>query len=373
MNTLKSTVGSTCTCRQLHRRYSEARPRLEELRRKLNESDQSQLEVKSNSCSTSTPKRTKTSVHTQRVPDWIRIRPPSGKTFTSIKNNLRGLKLATVCEEAKCPNRGECWGGEEGTATATIMIMGEECTRGCRFCAVKTSRTPPPLDPEEPENTAEAIAQWGVDYIVITTVNRDDLEDMGAAHFVKTVQKVKEKNPHILVECLTGDFRGDRRWIEMMANSGLDVYAHNVETVESLQRWVRDYRAGYKQSLFVLEHAKVVNPTLVTKSSLMLGVGETDAEVEQTMKDLLAVGVDCLTLGQYLQPTKKHMKVETFVHPDKFDYWKQKGESLGFKYVASGPLVRSSYRAGEFYIKNILKKGKVEEKVVRPTFNEMQQ
>jgi len=295
------------------------------------------------------------------LPQWIKTHPPSGKNYNALKDTLRGLNLHTVCEEAKCPNIGECWsGGEEEVATATIMLMGDTCTRGCRFCAVKTSRKPPPLDPNEPENVSEAIAKWGLDYVVLTTVDRDDLEDGGSHHFAKTVQLLKQKNPKILVECLTGDFGGKLKEVEIMATSGLDVYAHNVETVEALQRWVRDYRAGFKQSLSVLEHAKQITPSLITKSSLMLGVGETDEEVRQTLKDLFNAGVDCVTLGQYLQPTKRHMKVETFVPPEKFEYWKAEGEAMGFKYVASGPMVRSSYRAGELFIKNILNKRKKE-------------
>eukprot|EP01118_Nematostelium_gracile_P004359 TRINITY_DN150_c0_g1_i1.p1 TRINITY_DN150_c0_g1~~TRINITY_DN150_c0_g1_i1.p1 ORF type:complete len:381 (+),score=105.09 TRINITY_DN150_c0_g1_i1:95-1237(+) len=291
------------------------------------------------------------------LPSWLKRKLPKGETFNDIKKSVRSLGLATVCEEAKCPNIGECWGSEEG-ATATIMIMGDTCTRGCRFCAVKTSRNPPPLDPMEPENTAKAIATWNLDYVVITTVDRDDLPDSGCDHFVKTVQLVKEKSPNMLVECLTGDFRGDLECVGKMAKSGLNVYAHNVETVEGLQKWVRDRRANYGQSLSVLQHAKRVNPNLVTKSSIMLGLGETDDEVLQTMKDLRAIDVDALTLGQYLQPTKGHLKVSEYVTPEKFDYWKNEGERLGFKYVASGPMVRSSYKAGEFYLKNIVQQKK---------------
>jgi lipoic acid synthetase len=287
-----------------------------------------------------------TTIGTQRVPPWIKLKIPSGKDFQNIKQQLEGKKLATVCEEAKCPNIGECWSGMEGTATATIMIMGEECTRGCRFCSVKTSRKPAPLDPLEPMNTAEAIANWKVDYIVITTVDRDDLSDGGARHFVKTVELVKEKSPHILVECLTGDFGGNLESVSLMAHSPLDVYAHNVETVEELQRWVRDYRAGYKQSLSVLEHAKKERPDLVTKSSIQLGHGETDEQVRKTLRDLINIGVDCVTIGQYLQPSKKNMRVAEFIPPEKFKYWELEGLAMGFKYVASGPLVRSSYRAG---------------------------
>uniref|UniRef100_A0A6B2LBN2 Lipoyl synthase, mitochondrial n=1 Tax=Arcella intermedia TaxID=1963864 RepID=A0A6B2LBN2_9EUKA len=234
------------------------------------------------------------------------------------------------------------------------MIMGDQCTRGCRFCAVKTSRKPPDLDPLEPLKTAEAIASWAVDYIVITMVNRDDLPDGGAMHFVQTVNAVKEKCPKILIECLTGDFRGNLDCVSWMVNSPLNVYAHNVETVDDLQRWVRDYRANYKQSLKVLEHAKKTNPTKITKTSLMLGHGETEAQIRATFADLRNVGVDCITLGQYLRPTKKHLKVERFLEPAEWEYWKAEGERMGFKYVASGPLVRSSYKAAEFYLKNIL-------------------
>jgi len=288
------------------------------------------------------------------LPSWLKMKIPSGENYNTLKSTLRGLGLNTVCEEAKCPNIGECWGGEKGTATATIMLMGDTCTRGCRFCAVKTSRTPGPLDPKEPLNTATAIAKWGLDYVVLTSVDRDDLPDGGAAHFAETVRHIKDQNSAILVECLTGDFGGDLKQVELMAKSGLDVYAHNVETVASLQRWVRDRRANYKQSLSVLEHAKKMNPRLITKTSIMLGHGETDEEIVQTFQDLLDIGVDCVTLGQYLQPTKKHMKVDTYVPPEKFQHWKDVGEQMGFKYVASGPFVRSSYKAGEFYIKHLL-------------------
>jgi lipoic acid synthetase len=290
------------------------------------------------------------------LPAWLRgLKIPGGENYNRLKNTLRGLNLHTVCEEAKCPNIGECWGGEKGTATATIMLMGDTCTRGCRFCSVKTSRAPPPLDPNEPANTAQAIAKWGLDYVVLTSVDRDDLPDGGANHFAETVKLIKAKNPSILVECLTGDFGGDMTSVAIMARSGLDVYAHNVETVENLQRWVRDYRAGYDQSLSVLRHAKATVPSLLTKSSLMLGVGETDEEVKRTLQDLRDAGVDCVTIGQYLQPTRRHMKVEAYIPPEKFDYWREVGESMGFAYVASGPFVRSSYKAGEYYLKNLLR------------------
>lgn len=238
------------------------------------------------------------------------------------------------------------------------MIMGDECTRGCRFCAVKTSRTPKPLDPLEPENVSSAIAKWGLDYIVLTSVDRDDLADSGAAHFAKTVQMLRQKSSKLLIECLTGDFRGHLDDVKKVASSGLDVYAHNIETVERLTPSVRDHRAGYSQSLSVLRFVKDTFPEIITKSSIMLGCGETDTEVLDALKDLRSVGVDCVTLGQYMRPTKRHMRVCEYVHPNKFDEWAEIGKSLGFLYVASGPLVRSSYRAGELYIKNIVKSKK---------------
>lgn len=291
-----------------------------------------------------------------RLPKWLKTDIPKGKNFTRLQNDLRKLKLNTVCEEAKCPNIGECWsGGETGTATATIMILGDQCTRGCRFCSVKTSRAPPPPDPEEPVNTAEAIAAWGLDYIVITSVDRDDLPDAGAEHFAQTVREIKRRNSAILVECLTPDFGGNMQLVDTVAKSGLDVYAHNIETVEDLQWLVRDPRAGYKQSLSVLEQAKKSVPGMVTKSSIMLGCGETDNQVLHALSDLRSSGVDCVTLGQYMQPTKRHLKVKEYVTPEKFKFWEEMGEELGFAYTASGPLVRSSYKAGEFFIKNILK------------------
>jgi lipoic acid synthetase len=234
-----------------------------------------------------------------------------------------GLKLATVCEEAKCPNIGECWGGGDGleedrVATATVMLMGDTCTRGCRFCSVKTSRNPAALDPDEPQNTAEAVRDWGLDYVVLTSVDRDDVPDGGADHIATTIERLKAETPGLMVECLTPDFGGVRTDVERVALSGLDVYAHNVETVERLQRRVRDPRAYYSQTLGVLEWAKAAQPSLVTKTSIMLGLGETPQELRQTMLDLRGVGVDILTLGQYLRPTKRHMKVESYITPEAF-------------------------------------------------------
>lgn len=233
--------------------------------------------------------------------------------------------------------------------------MGDTCTRGCRFCSVKTARAPPPLDPEEPVKTATAIASWGIDYIVLTSVDRDDLADGGSAHIAATIKEIKKQNPRIFVECLAPDFKGDRACIERIAMSGVDVYAHNIETVEKLTPFVRDRRAEYRQSLTCLETVKEINPNLVTKSSIMLGLGETDAEVEQTLKDLRNSKVDCVTLGQYMQPTKRHISVIEYVTPEKFKHWEIRGKEIGFLYTASGPLVRSSYKAGEFFISSILK------------------
>ncbi|XP_013119292.1 lipoyl synthase, mitochondrial [Stomoxys calcitrans] len=294
-----------------------------------------------------------------RLPPWLKTPIPVGKNFAKIKAQLRELKLATVCEEARCPNIGECWGGgEHGTQTATIMLMGDTCTRGCRFCSVKTARNPPPLDPLEPTNVAKAISSWGLDYIVLTSVDRDDLEDGGSNHIAETVKEIKNRNPNIFVECLVPDFRGDLNCVERIAKSRLDVYAHNIETVEKLTPFVRDRRADYRQTLKVLTQAKTFNDKLITKSSIMLGLGESDEEVEQTMKDLRGADVDCLTLGQYMQPTKKHLKVIEYVTPEKFKHWENRGKELGFLYTASGPLVRSSYKAGEFLITSILKSRK---------------
>ncbi|KAI8319331.1 lipoic acid synthetase precursor [Martensiomyces pterosporus] len=292
-----------------------------------------------------------------RLPRWLKTEIPTGGNVTSIRKTLRDLKLHTVCEEARCPNMSECWGGgKHGTATATIMIMGDTCTRGCRFCSVKTAKNPAALDANEPENVATALAAWGLDYVVLTSVDRDDLPDFGANHFATTVEKIREMAPQMMIECLTPDFLGTPELVERVALSGLDVYAHNIETVEALQRMVRDHRANYKQSMFVLEHVKKTKPTLLTKSSIMLGVGETDEEVRQTMKDLRSAGVDIVTLGQYMRPTKRHMKVHEYVTPEKFKQWEEVGNELGFLYTASGPLVRSSYKAGEFFISEILKK-----------------
>ncbi|XP_059663128.1 lipoyl synthase 2, mitochondrial [Cornus florida] len=289
-------------------------------------------------------------------PKWMKESIPGGEKYTQIKKKLRELKLHTVCEEARCPNLGECWsGGETGTATATIMILGDTCTRGCRFCNVKTSRTPPPPDPNEPSNVAEAIASWGLDYVVITSVDRDDLPDQGSGHFAETVQKLKTLKPNMLIEALVPDFRGDPGCVEKVAKSGLDVLAHNIETVEELQSAVRDRRANFKQSLDVLMMAKGYAPAgTLTKTSVMLGCGETPEQVVRTMEKVREAGVDVMTFGQYMRPSKRHMPVSEYITPEAFDNYRTLGMEMGFRYVASGPMVRSSYKAGEFYIKSMI-------------------
>ncbi|OJJ84229.1 lipoate synthase [Aspergillus glaucus CBS 516.65] len=292
-----------------------------------------------------------------RLPSWLKTPIPDSNNYQRLKKDLRGLNLHTVCEEARCPNISDCWGGDDkSAATATIMLMGDTCTRGCRFCSVKTSRAPPPLDPHEPENTAEAISRWGLGYIVLTSVDRDDLVDGGARHFAETVIKIKQKAPNMLVECLTGDYAGDTEMVSLVARSGLDVYAHNVETVEALTPQVRDRRAKFQQSIRVLDAAKKARPDLITKTSLMLGLGETEEQLWDTLRQLRAVNVDVVTFGQYMRPTKRHMAVHEYVTPDQFELWRQRALDMGFLYCASGPLVRSSYKAGEAFIENVLKK-----------------
>jgi len=296
-------------------------------------------------------------VSTERLPSWLKSSIPVSKNYNRIRQDVKALKLNTVCEEARCPNIGECWGGSDRSkATATVMLMGDTCTRGCRFCSVKTSRTPGPLDAQEPERVAEAIRRWGLGYVVLTSVDRDDLPDGGAQHFYDTISKIKERAPHIFVEALTGDYWGDLGMVELVANSGLDVYAHNMETVEELTPMVRDRRATFQQSLSVLRYAKEAKPGLITKTSLMLGLGETDAQLFRALEDLRKINVDVVTFGQYMRPTKRHMKAHEYVHPDRFDLWQRRAMSLGFMYCASGPLVRSSYKAGEAFIEHVLKK-----------------
>jgi lipoyl synthase len=281
-----------------------------------------------------------------RKPGWLKVGVPGGERYQKVKETLRGLRLHTVCAEAHCPNVAECWGG----GTATVMLMGDVCTRGCRFCQVKTAAHPPPLDPDEPRHLAEAIAELGLDYIVVTSVDRDDLPDGGAGHFADAIVRLKAI-PRLLVEVLTPDFRGDAEAVRTVGRAGPDVFANNVETVRRLTPVVRDARAGYEQTLDVLARMRREFPEVVTKSSIMVGLGEEEGEVLETMRDLRAHGVDILTLGQYLRPSAWHLPVVEYVNPEKFQWYRAQGLALGFRYVASGPLVRSSYRAAELFLR----------------------
>jgi lipoyl synthase len=279
----------------------------------------------------------------QPKPEWLKVRMPGGGRYEHVKQTLRELNLHTVCEEASCPNVGECWGG----GTATVMLMGDVCTRGCRFCDV-SSGTPGPLDPLEPRHLAEAVGRLGLDYLVVTSVNRDELPDGGASHFAQAIVELRRAAPKTLVEVLTPDFQGSREALQMIVDAGPTVAAHNLETVERLTPRVRDRRATYRQSLDVLQFYK--RGGMRTKSSIMLGLGETHDEVVQAMRDLRAVDCDILTLGQYLRPSEKHLPVEEFVRPEAFSRLEREGLALGFRFVAAGPLVRSSYKAGEYFI-----------------------
>ena len=283
-------------------------------------------------------------------PKWLKVKLPGSERYHDIKQRARQLKLATVCEEAKCPNIGECWGG----GTATFMVMGDTCTRGCRFCSVKTAKNPNPLDPHEPQNVAMAIREMNLDYVVITSVDRDDVEDGGASHFAACIRETRAASPQTKIEVLIPDFRGHVGHLLTVVEAGAEVVAHNIETIERLTHPVRDRKAGYRQSLEVLKNIKVIDPSRLTKSSIMVGLGETADEVEQAMRDLRAVDCDFLTLGQYLKPTSKHLDLVEYIHPDQFAAYERIGLDLGFKYVASGPLVRSSYKAGEFFISRYL-------------------
>jgi lipoyl synthase len=293
-------------------------------------------------------------------PAWIKVRPPSGPVFNRISALLRARNLNTVCEEARCPNIAECWGG----GTATLMLMGDVCTRGCRFCAV-TSGRPSSLDPNEPMKSAETVELMKLSYVVLTSVNRDELPDGGASHFASVVRAIHNRCPDVLVETLIPDFQGDPDALYTLLLSSPHVLAHNLETVERLTPSVRDARATYQQSLEVLENSKLNFPETLTKSSIMLGLGESTEELSKSFTDLRSVGVDILTLGQYLRPTPKHLEVKEFVTPEKFEELRLCALDHGFKYVASGPLVRSSYKAGEFFVKSLLRNRQTELPVVR--------
>ena len=282
-----------------------------------------------------------------RKPPWLRARLASGAGFESVQKNVREHRLSTVCEEAKCPNIGECW----NAGTATIMLMGSVCTRTCRFCAVDTGNPRGWLDPDEPENVARSVELMGLKYVVLTSVNRDDLADGGAAHYAAAVHAIKKRNPHTAVEALTPDFQGDMVDVQTVLDSGLDVFAQNIETVRRLTHPVRDPRAGYDQTIEVLRGSKT-HARVRTKTSLMLGLGETDDEIRETMRDLADARVDLLTLGQYLRPTPNHLAVQRFVAPQEFDRYREWALQLGFLECVSGPLVRSSYRAEQALARN---------------------
>jgi lipoic acid synthetase len=281
-------------------------------------------------------------------PDWLRIRVRGGATFEKVQGIVHQHKLATVCEEAKCPNMSECW----SSGTATIMLMGDVCTRACRFCAVNTGNPKGWLDTQEPEHVARSVQLMGLKYVVLTSVNRDDLPDGGAGHYAACVKRVKEANPDTAVEALTPDFLGVPRDIETVLDSGIAVFAQNIETVQRLTHPVRDPRAGYEQTLDVLAHAKAYRPDVLSKTSLMLGLGETDDEIMACMDDLRVAKVDILTLGQYLQPTVNHYPIARYVTPEEFEQYRQWGLEKGFLEVVSGVLVRSSYRAEQVLARN---------------------
>ena len=283
-----------------------------------------------------------------KKPAWLRVKAEFNPNFHKIKSQVNEKKLNTVCEEAHCPNISECW----SAGTATFMLMGSVCTRACKFCSVDTGNPKGWLDLDEPINTAKAVQVMGLKYVVLTSVNRDDLEDGGAEHFAQTVKLIKDLNPGTAVEALTPDFKGLSSSIDTLVNCGLEVFAQNIETVERLTHPVRDIRAGYKQTLDVLAESKRINPKVLTKTSLILGLGETDQEIEETMDDLIKNEVDILTLGQYLRPTLNHLPIERWVTPEEFEIYREIGLKKGFLEVVSGPMVRSSYRAERALEKN---------------------
>jgi len=282
-------------------------------------------------------------LHQAKKPDWIKVRLPSSPVFFSTKGLIADLKLHTVCESAQCPNRWECW----SQGTATFMIAGERCTRACGFCAVTTSK-PVALEADEPRRVAEAVRRLRLKHVVITAVARDDLSDGGARHFAETIQEIRALDPSIVIEVLTPDFNGEQSSLNAVLAAQPDIFNHNLETVERLTPLVRS-RARYRLSLDVLSRAKARDPAVVTKSGIMLGFGETEIELFQAMDDLREVKVQVLTLGQYLRPTPGHLPVVEYVRPETFDLYKQIALSKGFEYVASGPLVRSSYHAGDYH------------------------
>jgi lipoic acid synthetase len=286
-------------------------------------------------------------------PPWLKVRAPGGATYNGLRQTFRALDLHTVCEEARCPNVGECW--SEGTAT--IMLLGDTCTRGCRFCAVTTGNPRGAVDVREPEHVARALSRLPLQYVVMTMVDRDDLLDGGAGHVAKTVTRLRELRADMLIETLLGDFGGHMDPVDATVDARPNVWAHNIEVVRRLQRSIRDVRCSYEQSLAVLERVKRRDPKMITKSSIMVGIGETDVEVTETLRDLRSAGVDIVTLGQYLRPTPKHAEVDRFVEPERFDAWATEARAMGFAYAAAGPLVRSSYKAAEVFVRSVLHPG----------------
>ena len=284
-------------------------------------------------------------------PDWIKVNFVQGKNYKKVREASKALNLNTVCQEANCPNIYECWDG----GTATFMLLGDICTRGCRFCHVKSGNPKGVVDVFEPENTANAVKELELEYVVLTSVDRDDLSDGGSVHFAETVNQIYKKNKNILIEVLIPDFSGNLGNLSIVAKAKPTVIAHNIETTRTLTPLVRDARASYDRSLKVLRNVKELDSNIYTKSSIMLGFGEKYSEVIEAMRDLRRAEVDILTIGQYLQPSDFHISIKQYVHPDEFIKLKDVAEDMGFKYVASGPLVRSSYKAGEYFVKNLVK------------------
>lgn len=289
-----------------------------------------------------------------RKPEWLTVLPSDGANHLKLKALFENLNLHTVCEEAHCPNVAECWGG----GTATLMLMGDMCSRACRFCMVTPGKPASPLDALEPDNVAFAISQMDLNYVVLTSVDRDDVSDGGASHFAKTVQRIRERSPGTMVEVLIPDFQNDLEAIRTVVDARPDVIAHNIETTLFLSDRVRDPRANYWQSLSVLRTVKKLDRRMFTKSSIMVGLGEREEEVRLAMSHLRGAGVDFLTIGQYLRPSRRHLPVKEYVKPETFEAYRAMGVEMGFRHVASGPLVRSSYRAGEFFARSIVRKEK---------------
>lgn len=287
----------------------------------------------------------------ERKPEWLKVPLPGGEGYTRLKQLVRERGLNTVCEEARCPNVGECWKGSK--ATMTLMVLGDECTRRCRFCAVKTVQQAAPPDPDEPRHVGEAVAALGLGYVVITSVDRDDLADGGASHYAACVRELRSQAPDTVVETLIPDYTGEP--LETLMEAAPHVLAHNVEVVPRLQRKIRDPRCSFERSLDTLRQAKAARPEVFTKSSVMVGLGESHSELEESLRLLRAADVDFLTLGQYLRPTPNHAPVREYVEPKRFDELKALGEELGFRYVAAGPLVRSSYKAAEFFAERLVR------------------